>query len=82
MAKEIEFIFALRKLADAREENVVKLYVDEANLFLNTLSYYMEMEQEKAWRIVFKELAPIAEQDSLQFLFNISVAFSNLSFIF
>ena len=32
-----------------------------------------EMEQEKAWRIVFKELAPIAEQDSLQFLFNISV---------
>ena len=48
MAKEIEFIFALRKLADAREENVVKLYVDEANLFLNTLSYYIEMGQEKA----------------------------------
>lgn len=32
-----------------------------------------ELEQENTWRIVFKEIAPIAEQDALQFLFNISV---------
>jgi len=32
-----------------------------------------EMAQEKTWRIVFKEIAPVVEEDALQFLFTISV---------
>lgn len=33
----------------------------------------MDLHKEKTWRILFKEIAPVREQDSLQFLFNISV---------
>ena len=32
-----------------------------------------EMAQERIWRIIFKEIAPVVEEDTLQFLFTISV---------